>query len=274
MRPKSTLLLSLPLLLLLGCARAPAPQQPGAGNYYHPGFNLFSQQQDVAVGKQAAAQVEKQVPILHNARATHYLTSLGDQLAQHMPGPQFPYNFHIVNQKQINAFALPGGPIFVNVGAFCAAADEAQLAGVVAHEESHVALRHSTSMASKQQIAAIPLGLLGQALGGNQLAQVAAQFAVGSIFLKYSRDMESQADALGAQVMNVAGYDPRAMVQFFETLQAQGGSQAIQFLSDHPNPGNRRAAVEAEIPDLGPHPPYHNDSPAFEQTKADLCGKH
>lgn len=243
-------------------------------NYYKPGWNLYSPQQDIQIGQQAAAQMSRQLPMLHNAAAARYLTDLGEKLATHMPGPKFPYNFHLVNQKEINAFALPGGPIFVNVGAVCAARNEAQLAGVVGHEESHVALRHSTSMASKKDIVSVPLGILGGIFnsGAGQLATLGTQMVVGSVFLKYSRDMESQADALGAQVMSAAGYDPRAMAQFFETLEAQGGSTTVQFLSDHPNPGNRRAAIEKEIPTLGPHPPYQADSAAFERTKGELCG--
>ncbi|HEY8055641.1 MAG TPA: M48 family metallopeptidase [Terriglobales bacterium] len=260
-----------------GPPRASVQAPNGGASYYNPPWNMYSPQTDVEVGKQAAAQAEKQLPMLHNSSAAHYLTQLGDKLAQHMPGPQFPFNFHFVNQKEINAFALPGGPIFVNVGAVCAAANEAQLAGVVAHEESHVALRHSTSIASKQQLAQVPLAILGGVAGSGAAAQIAnlgAQMVVGGVFLKYSRDMESQADALGAQVMNAAGYDPRQMVQFFETLEAQGGSQSLQFLSDHPNPGNRRAAIEEEISQLGAHPPYRDDSPQFEQLKSGLCGRH
>ncbi len=245
-------------------------------SYYKPGWNLFSAQQDVGFGRQAEAAALRQLPMLGAPQAQSYVAGLGDKLAHHMPGPPFPYRFHIVSQKSVNAFALPGGPVFVNVGAICFARNEAQLAGVLAHEESHVSLRHSTAMASKQYAAQIPLtilgGLLGNAAGG--LAQLGAKFAVGSVFLKYSRDMESQADALGAQVMNAAGYDPRQMAQFFEALEAQPGGNAIQFLSDHPNPGNRLTAVETEIPTLGPHPPYQNDSEAFRRIHAALCGGH
>lgn len=243
-------------------------------SYYHPGWNLYSPQQDIQVGQQAEQQALKQLPILHNAAAERYITQLGLKLAAQMPGPKFPFNFHIVNQKDINAFALPGGPIFVNVGAICAARNEAQLAGVMAHEESHVALRHSTSMASKKEAASLPLAILGGIFnsGAGRLAALGAQMAVGGVFLKYSRDMESQADALGAQVMNAAGYDPRQMAQFFENLESQPGSSTVQFLSDHPNPGNRQAAIEQEIPTLGPHPPYQNNSAEFEKIHAQLCG--
>lgn len=258
--------LAILLALVLTCCLAQT-------SYYHPGWNLFSPQQDVQMGQQAEAQALSQLPILHNREAENYLTQLGTQLASHMPGPKFPFNFHLVNQKDINAFALPGGPVFVNVGAVCAADNEAQLAGVVAHEESHVALRHSTSMASKKEAASLPLAILGGIFnsGAGRIASLGAQMVVGGVFLKYSRDMESQADALGAQVMNASGYDPRQMVAFFENLESKGGSGTVQFLSDHPNPGNRRAAIEQEIPTLGDHPSYRNDSAAFDRAHAQLC---
>lgn len=243
--------------------------------YYHPPFNLFSPQDDVQVGKQAEAQALQKLPILKNSEATSYVTQLGLKLAEHMPGPKFPYRFHLVQQKDINAFALPGGPVFVNTGALCAAKNEAQLAGVVGHEESHVALRHSTSMASKQQAGSLVLGVLGGILGGGaagRVAELGTQIGANFLFLKYSRQMESQADALGAQVMNSAGYNPIEMAQFFEVLKAQGGPSTAQFLSDHPDPGNRMAAIEREIPTLGAHPSYVNDSTQFERVKRDLCG--
>lgn len=242
-------------------------------SYYHPGWNLFSPQQDVALGQQAETQELRRLPIVHNASDERYLTDLGEKLASHMPGPRFPFNFHIVAQKDVNAFALPGGPVFVNVGAVCAARNEAQLAGILAHEESHVALRHSTSMASKKEAISVPLGILGGIFnsGAGQLANIGAQMLVGGVFLKYSRDMESQADALGAQVMNASGYDPRELAQFFENLQSQGSGGAAQFLSDHPNPGNRQAAIAEEIPTLGPHPPYITNTAGFERFQASLC---
>jgi hypothetical protein len=261
---------------LVAGTRTAGAQQPEPSRYYDPGWNLYSPQQDIQVGKQAEQQELKHLPILHNPAAERYFTHLGDTLAAHMPGPKWPFNFHLVAQKDINAFALPGGPVFVNVGAVCAARNEAQLAGVMAHEESHVALRHSTSSASKKQVVSVPLSILGAIFnsGAGQIADVAAQMVAGGVFLKYSRDMESQADALGAQVMNAAGYDPRQMAQFFEILEAQGGSGTVQFLSDHPNPGNRQAAIEQEIPTLGSHPAYHDNSAEFATIHSQLCADH
>ncbi|MGH9392601.1 MAG: M48 family metallopeptidase, partial [Terriglobales bacterium] len=260
-------------LRLVGLAGALCLLCLAQASYYKPNWTLYSPQQDVQMGQQAEQQALQQLPMLDDPAAQNYVSQLGEKLAGHMPGPKFPFNFHLVNQKDINAFALPGGPVFVNVGAVCAARNEAQLAGVMAHEESHIALRHSTSMASKKEAASLPLSILGGIFnsGTGRLAALGAQFVAGSVFLKYSRDMESQADALGAQVMNAAGYDPRQMAQFFETLQAQGGSGSIQFLSDHPDPGNRTAAIEKEIPTLGSHPPYHDDSAGFDRIHSALC---
>ena len=243
-------------------------------SYYHPGYNLYSPQDDVKLGQQAEQQAMQQLPILHDSTTDAYVTALGRKLASKMPGPEFPYRFHVVQQNPINAFAVPGGAVFVNTGTICAASNEAQLAGVMAHEESHVALRHSTSMASKQAIASVPLGILGAVLGngmGGQLARMGAQIGIGSVFMHYSRSMESQADALGAQVMNAAGYDPRQMAAFFDKLKQQGGSRTAQFLSDHPDPGNRQQAIDAEIPTLGSHPTYVDDTTRFHQVQSRVC---
>ncbi len=265
--------------IVLGMSGALLGQNYGSGgeSYYHPGWNLFSPQQDVQVGQQAEQQEMRKLSINHDAVANRYITALGGKLARHFPSnaPRFPFRFHVVNSKEINAFALPGGAVFINSGAVCAASNEAQLAGVMGHEMSHVELRHSTSEASKQQAASIPLGILGALMGNGmagQLARAGTQFAAQAYFLHYSRGMESQADALGAQVMDKSGYNPVYMAQFFDKLKRQGGQGSIQFLSDHPDPGNREAAIEREIPTLGSHPPYVNDSREFHVVRQRLCG--
>src|SRR5262249_31347347 len=157
----------------------------------------------------------------------------------------------IVNDKAINAFALPGGFVYVNRGAIEAADNEAQIAGVMAHEIGHVVLRHGTNQASKAYVAQAPLAILGGALGsrsiGGVLGQLGISFAASSMLLKYSRDAESQADLMGTQILYDTGYDPRAMVEFFEKIQAESKGRAVQFLSDHPNPDNRISNVQHEI---------------------------
>src|SRR5258706_1714563 len=213
-----------------------------------PGFNLFSKQHDIQLGLQTAAQVSKQYQVVPNQELQDCLRRVGERLAaQKEPresGLQFTYT--LVNDKTVNAFALPGGPTFVHTGLILAADNEAQVAGVLAHEMSHVILRHGTNQASKANLMQIPALLAGAATGSNLLDQLANLGAVGML-LKFSRNDESQADALGTKIMNEAGYNPIEMAHFLEKLQAEGGSRAPQFLSDHPNPGNRVQAVQAEI---------------------------
>src|SRR3990172_6622109 len=221
-----------------------------------PGWNMFSPKQDVEVGQQTSRDAERQLPMLNNSRIDNYLNNLGRNLAAHAPGEKFPYQFKGVNDRAINAFALPGGFLYINRGVIEAADNESQLAGVMAHEISHVALRHGTNQASKAYVAQVPLAILGGVLGsgstGAVLAQVGAGFAVNSLLLKYSRDAERQADALGTQILYDSGYDPRAMAQFFEKIQA--GGRLPDFFSSHPNPENRTKLVNMEVDRLGGNP--------------------
>jgi hypothetical protein len=176
----------------------------------------------------------------------------------------------VVNQKEINAFALPGGPVFVNLGTIQAADSEGELAGVMAHEISHIVLRHATSNASKEQMAQIPLAILGAVLGngtGGQLARLGISLGANSVFLKYSRDAEREADELGSQIMYDAGYDPYELVEFFGKLEKETGNGGPQFLSDHPNPGNRQADIEKVIAKFPRKNYVRGNSPQFEETK-------
>jgi hypothetical protein len=238
-----------------------------------PGINLFTPEQDIQLGKENAAQAEKQLRMLNDPKVDTYLNNLGQKLAAHAPGYKFPYQYKCVNDMAINAFALPGGYIYINRGAIEAADTEALLAGVMAHETSHVALRHGTNQATKAQLTSVPFAILGGMVGGNSvsglLAQLAGSFSLQSILLKYSRTDESQADILGTQILSDAGYDPRAMAQFFEKLGAETkGKQPAQFFSDHPNPGNRVERVDQEVDLLGGPPAnYVADSPEFQEIK-------
>src|SRR5437867_7833157 len=242
-----------------------------------PGWNLFSPQQDVEIGRESAKQAEMQLPILNHRQAASYIDTLGKQLASHAPGEKYPYQCKIVNDTAINAFALPGGFIYVNRGAIEAAANEAQIAGVMAHEIGHVVLRHGTNQVSKAYLAQAPLSILGGVLGSNSVGSVLAQLGVGfaanSILLKYSRDAERQADLMGTQTLYDTGYDPKAMVQFFEKIQAESKGRASEFFSDHPNPENRISSVQHEIEKLGGMPPNaRTDSPDFHEIKNKLAG--
>ena len=269
------LLTGLALALCLGCSTKNIVQSPTGRFEIQPAFNQYSPEQDVELGREATAEVNRQMPVLPESNpVTRYVQQLGQQLAAHAPGPnQWPFSFHVVNIKEINAFALPGGPIYINVGTVQAADDEAQLAGVMAHEISHVVLRHSTEQASKAAFAQLPLAVLGATIGrsaAGQLAQLGASFGAQSLFLKYSRDAEREADLLGSQIMYDSGYDPYSMVEFFTKLEKEGGAGGPQFLSDHPNPGNRVENVRQAISKY-PRKTYRRNSAQFEQIKATVA---
>jgi Zn-dependent protease with chaperone function len=225
--------------------------------------NKYTPKQDVEIGREAAAEVRKQYPVIQDERITRYLTALGDRLVAAAPAelkdPAYEYSFTPVNLKEINAFALPGGPMFVNRGMFDAAAEEAEVVGVMAHELSHVLLRHGTANATKAQNPWLQLGQIagvvgGAVVGGEAGSAIAqgSQFGLGTLLLRYSRDFEKQADLLGTQIMARAGYDPRALAHMFETIerQAQGSGGAPQWMSSHPNPGNRSQYIIREAETL------------------------
>lgn len=242
-----------------------------------PGWNMFTPQQDIEVGKRAATDAGKQLPLCNDPKVDAYLAQLGMRLVAKLPtnGVQYPFEFHCVNDKAINAFALPGGYVFINRGAIEVADNESQLAGVMAHEISHVALRHGTNQATKAEAAegflGIAGGIFGGSTGGALLTKLGA-FAAGGVLLRYSRTAESQADVMGTQVLYDSGYDPRAMAQFFEKLEAETkGKNPPEFFSDHPNPEHRVERVDEEIEKLGGVPPNpRRDSPEFEAIKREV----
>ena len=242
-----------------------------------PGWNMFTPQQDIEVGKHAAVDAAKQLPLCNAPRVDAYLTQLGMRLTSKLPtgGVQYPFEFHCVNDKAINAFALPGGYVFINRGAIEAADNEAQLAGVMAHELSHVALRHGTTQATKAQAAQGIFGIASEIFGGSAsgaLLTGLGAFAAGGVLLRYSRSAETQADVMGTQVLYDTGYDPRAMAQFFEKLEAETkGKNPPEFFSDHPNPEHRVERVDEEVQKLGGFPPNaKRDSQEFGAIKREV----
>lgn len=255
------------LLLTQAYAVSGGPQLPD------PGKAPMSREQQIQLGFQAAAQVYQQMPVLPDSSPeTQYIRQLGQKLAATIPSQySWPFEFHVIPQKEINAFALPGGPMFVNAGTITAAQNEAELAGVMAHEMAHVYMQHSAKQAGKTQTTAALAGLAGALIGAltggviGQLAQAGIQFGAQGVILKYSRSDEAQADAVGAIIMYKAGYNPQALADFFKTLDAQGGS-GPQFLSDHPNPGNREQAIQQEIAQWPPKN-YITTSAAFTAAK-------
>jgi len=243
-----------------------------------PGFNLFSKEQDVQLGQEAAAQVRKQMTVIHDPTVTAYVNAVGKRLmaSQEARASGFPYTFQVVADPSINAFALPGGPMFINTGLLKAVDNEAQLAGVMGHEMSHVILRHGTNQASKANLIELPAMLAGQMAGSSmlgQLAEVGIGVGANSVLLKFSRTAESQADLMGSHLMAEAGYDPLQMAKFFEKLNAQGGSGGLQFLSDHPNPGNREKAIQQEAARL-PEQTYGYETGKFQQMKKVVATIH
>jgi beta-barrel assembly-enhancing protease len=217
--------------------------------------NKYKVQDDIRLGQEASAEVSRQFPMLNDPQTERYVESVGRRLVAAIPPefnqPAFRYEFDVVNAREINAFALPGGPMFVNRGMIEAAKNEGEMAGVMAHEISHVALRHATAQATKQSSIGSQLGTIGLILGGAILGgQGGAQIgAMGAQVLqtRYSRDYETQADILGSRIMANAGYDPRDLANIFQTIQQQSsGGRAPEWMSSHPDPGNRFEKINRE----------------------------
>jgi Zn-dependent protease with chaperone function len=262
------------VLALVAAAGSPASAQ----TRIKPGFNIFSVDQDKEIGQKSAAEAEKQLPILHDRSIEAFVTAVGMRLAAVAPGAHYPYQFKVVNASDINAFALPGGYLYFNRGLIEAAKSEGQLAGVMAHEISHVALRHGTNQASKAYLGQMGLGVMAGLVGkdgsstGKTLDAVGG-FGLNALFLKFSRTDEEQADVVGAQIMARAGYDPQDMVDFFEMLrstQAHDPGKVEQFFSTHPAPKDRAARIRNEMQSLN----VRTTSPVggFKQAKSQLQG--
>ncbi len=220
-----------------------------------PDKNRYSVADDVKIGQEAAQEARRELPMLNDRAVDDWVERIGQRLVDGIPGnmqhPEFRYSFDVVNQKDINAFALPGGPMFLNRGMIEAAKSEGEVAGVMAHELAHVALRHGTAQATKAQpfqIGSVAGQILGAIVGGTagNVISAGSQIGLGTYFMKYGREYERQADLLGAQIMARAGYDPRRMADMFRTIEAQGSGSGPEWMSSHPNPGNRYEAINRE----------------------------
>jgi len=249
-----------------------AARQPGQP--LKPGFNLFSKDQDVQLGEANAKQVLAQYQVVDNPFLQDYVRRVGNRLADAPEAKQSGFQFHftVLNVPEVNAFALPGGQMFIYTGLLKACDNEAQLAGVMGHEMSHVILRHGTHEATKANMIEIPALLAGSLIGDDsgmaKLAKMGLGLGANSFILKFSRDAESEADALGSHLMSKAGYDPVQMARFFEKLAA--GPQLPQLLSDHPNPGNREKAIQAEVKTL-PTSSYGYQTGDFSHMNTELA---
>jgi beta-barrel assembly-enhancing protease len=263
--------------ILVALSGAASGYARNPGDPLKPGFNLFSRQQDIQLGQEASQQVLQKSQPVQNQFIQDYVNRIGQRLAQQPEAREsgFQFRFTVLNDPQVNAFALPGGPMFIYTGLLKTVDKEGELAGVMAHEMSHVILRHGTHEASKQQIIALPAALAEQVAGSGgsllgKLTQLGIGLGANSVLLKFSRTAESEADALGARIMAEAGYDPIEMAHLFQKLEAAGGSGRLQFLSDHPNPGNRVRAIQDEIRSL-PRRQYGYQTGDFQRMKAELA---
>src|SRR5262249_39944430 len=260
------------LVIALTCATL------GAQTRIVPPDNRYTPAQDVELGRKAAQEMRQQLPILRDDEITSYVEGLGRRLVAVIPPslqhPEFRYTFEVVNVREINASALPGGPMFVNRGMVQTAATEGEIVGVMAHELSHVVLRHGTAQASKAtkyEVGSVLGQIAGAIIGGGwgQVVSGASQFGFGAAFLRFSREFEKQADLEGVHIMADAGYDPRDMANVFRTIEKEGGSGGPQWLSDHPNPGNRIEYIEKEAQQVRVAGATR-DTRAFEQVQAHL----
>jgi predicted Zn-dependent protease len=232
-------------LLAAGCGST-----GGAGD-----FNLISIEEEWQLGNQLSQDVEKQVRLNNDPAVNAYVRDMGQKIVAQAAPPfnQLPWNFHVVQDDSINAFAIPGGHVYVNTGLIKNAATASQLAGVMAHEISHVLARHSTEQLSRQYgLSVIAGAVLGQNPG--QLTQIAAQIVAGGALARFSREAEREADNIGIQAMAAAGYNPNGMAAMFEVLLAQRQGQPgrlEQFFSTHPLTEERVRDARARAAQLG-----------------------
>jgi predicted Zn-dependent protease len=255
---------TLPYALLLACCAVSAA---GA-------ITLISVRDEIALGTDAQREVRRRVPELRDGPAGRYVADLGRRLAATASGPRYPYSFSIANYRDLNAFALPGGPVWIHRGIIHSAANESQLAGVLAHEIAHIAQRHAADQITKQLVANGFLGLLGAVLGngsgGARTARIGAQVLANGYLLKFSRDDEHEADRIGVQIVRRAGLNPAGRAEFMDTLRRESGrdpGSVEVFLSSHPATAERAATLRRAI---GPRPAGRRDSAAFRSIRLRL----
>lgn len=243
-----------------------------------PPANKYTPAEDVTLGREAAQQVEQQLPILRDQTVAQLMATIGPRLVQAIPQEfqfeEFRYTFQVINVREINAFALPGGPTYLHRGMIEQARTQGEVASVMAHEISHVALRHGTAQATKAtkyELGTMLGAIVGSIIGGKWGGVVAegTELGLGTAFLRFGREYERQADLLGSHIMAAAGYDPREMASMFQTIQAQGGSGGPEWLSSHPDPGNRYEAITREAELLEVRNPVR-DTRAFTNAQARL----
>ncbi len=238
-----------------------------------PGWNLFSVDQDVKMGQEYAQEIEKQVQVINDPTLHAYVNKIGQRLVNGIEGQKFPFTFKVVNDPSINAFALPGGPMYVHTGLIAAADSEAQIAGVLGHEMGHVMLRHGTNQASKANLIQIPAMIAGGIFDNGGMVGTLAQLGIGlganSVLMKFSRTAENDADLFGARLVHKAGYNPVELARFFEKLEAESGrsNKMAEFFASHPNPGNRIKNIQGDMK-FYPQKSYESAALTPELTRA------
>jgi len=242
------------------------------------GVNFYSLEKEMAIGKQLAADVERQAKIITDPVIAEYVNRIGQNLVRNSDA-KVPFTIKVIDGEEVNAFALPGGYFFVYSGLILKADNEAELAGVMSHEIAHVAARHGTRQATRGEIAnlaTIPLIFMGGWTGYG--IQQAASILVPVGFLKFSRGFESEADMLGLEYMYKAGYDPTAFVDFFEkieTLEKRKPGTMAKVFSSHPMTDDRIRAAQKNIQDLlKAKPEYVVTTSEFNDVKARLLAMH
>lgn len=258
MNKRNSLAVALVTALALGCGSS-------GGN-----FNLISIEEEWQLGAQLSQDIARQVRFNNDPTVNAYVRSMGQRLVAQSPAPfnQLPWEFHVVDDPSINAFAVPGGHVYVHSGLIANADNASELAGVLAHEINHVVARHSTEQISRQYGLSVLAGIaLGQ--DPNALAQLAAQIVAGGALARFSRQAEEEADELGIRAMAAAGYNPNGMATMFEELlehrQGSPGSVA-QFFSTHPLTEDRLRRARDRAQQLGAR--GITDEPGFQQAKS------
>ncbi|HKR62294.1 MAG TPA: M48 family metallopeptidase [Thermoanaerobaculia bacterium] len=253
------------LAVVLATCLAAGCGSGGAGN-----FNLISIEDEWQLGQQLSQEVAQQVRFNNDPAVNAYVREIGQKIVAASPAPfnQLPWDFHVVDDPAINAFAIPGGHVYVNTGLIAAAENASELAGVMAHEASHVVARHTTEAISRQYGLSILASLvLGQNAGA--LQQIAAEVVAGGAMARFSRDAEREADELGIAAMHRAGYDPRGMAAMFRVLLAHQQSEPgrlEQFFSTHPTTEARIRDAESRAAQLSSAGTV-TDEPRFQDVR-------
>ncbi len=233
------------------------------------GFNLISVDEEKKLGNQFATEVEKQHQVVKDPEIQGYVEKIGNRLLTGAKQKDFDYTFKVVKDDSVNAFAIPGGHVYVHTGLIKAANSEDEIAAVMAHEINHAVARHGTRQLTQQYGYALVMQmLLGQ--NPNQLAQIAASLFGQAGMMSYSRSMESQADYLGVDTMYRAGYNPQGMVTFFgklQSLERQSPNSISKYFSSHPLTSERITTVQNEIKTMPPREWAPENSSEFQRIK-------